>query len=85
MFIILLTGNRVGDIKNRLGDLAQTNKSIIDIFKIIDSEDEDLLQIKQGSKLIKNLIKGQIEFKDVWFKYETRNEYSLKGVNFKIK
>jgi len=46
MFIILLTGNRVGDIKNRLGDLAQTNKSIIDIFKIIESEDEDLLQIK---------------------------------------
>ncbi len=29
--------------------------------------------------------KGDIEFKDVWFKYSTSNEWIFKGLNLRIK
>ena len=36
-------------------------------------------------KLTKNTFKGEIEFRDVWFRYPTRrNEWVFKGLNLKI-
>ena len=32
----------------------------------------------------KPVINGNIEFKDVWFKYPTRDQYVLKKINLKI-
>ena len=31
-----------------------------------------------------NRFEGRIEFKDVWFKYPTRDEWILRGVSFVI-
>jgi len=43
-------------------------------------EDEDQIQVKNGSKLLSTPIKGEIEFKNVSFEYKTRKEGVLTSV-----
>lgn len=49
------------------------------IFKLIDDKDQ---QEKDGEKEID--IKGEIEFRDVWFSYAGDEEYILKSASFKV-
>ena len=53
----------------QIPDLVKIKVALRDIFKILDSADEDQLQIKDKSELINRPIEGNIEFKDVSFKY----------------
>ena len=48
-------------------------------FKLMDTEGED------PSFEVIPLFKGEIEFKDLWFKYKDGEDYVLKGLNLKIK
>lgn len=52
------------------------------VFEILDEEVKEKHVIK-GVKS-KNMLKGDIEFKNVWFKYG-KGDYILKDLNFKIK
>lgn len=55
------------------------------IFGLLDSEDEIQIHEKTNPNAIKSgEIKGDIEFKDVVFKYPTREKIVLKKINFKI-
>ncbi len=50
------------------------------VFKVMDNEDVT----KNAGTHKPNLVKGEIEFKDVWFAYEAEN-YVLKNINFSAK
>jgi len=51
---------------------------------ILDDKDEDMIQINEKSKMLKKQINGNFEFKDIMFKYESRNEYLFKNFNLEI-
>jgi ABC-type multidrug transport system fused ATPase/permease subunit len=69
----------------QIPDLVKIKIALRDIFKILDSTDEDQLQIHENSKLINRPIVGNIEFKDVSFKYQSREEIVLTNVSFSVK
>lgn len=69
----------------QIPDLVKIKIALRDIFKILDSADEDQLQIHANSKLINKPIVGNIEFKDVSFKYQSREEIVLTNVSFSVK
>jgi ABC-type bacteriocin/lantibiotic exporter with double-glycine peptidase domain len=48
----------------------------------MDSEDEDQMQIREGSKLLKTDIKGDIKLEDISFKYESRQTSLFEGFDF---
>ena len=61
-----------------LNDYGKTTISIDRINEILNIEEEDLIS---GEK---HEIKGNIEFKNVYFKYPNNNQYVLKNICFKI-
>jgi len=69
--------------------LGKANAAADKIFKITDSKSKiDPLDTQEQNK--KDLImdenfRGEIEFKNVWFRYPTRKQdWVLKGLNLKI-
>lgn len=66
-------------------DVAAAKNSAANIFEILDSEDEDQLQVKQESKLLRTKIRGHLEFRNVSFKYESRNESVFSNLNLEIR
>ncbi|MDK2906249.1 MAG: ATP-binding cassette, subfamily bacterial [Petrotoga sp.] len=60
-------------------DLGKMKVSLKRIYEILNEEKEDL-----DSGIIDIKLKGDIEFKDVWFGY-TKDKPILKGVSFRIK
>lgn len=66
-------------------DAAAAKNSAANIFEIQDSLDEDQLQIESGSKMLKTPIRGHIVFKNVTFKYESRDHNAVENLNFEIK
>ena len=73
IYSIMFAGMTAGNNSHFMPDVASAKNSAANIFEILDSEDEDQLQIKEGSQLLKTPIKGHIQFKNVAFKYETRD------------
>lgn len=69
IYSIMFAGMTAGNNSHFMPDVANANNSAANIFEILDSEDEDQIQIKDGSKLLKTPIKGNIQLKDVAFKY----------------
>lgn len=63
-------------------DAGAAKAAAINLFKILDHKPD--IDIDEQNKL-KTPIKGDIEFKNVWFKYPSRNKHVLQGVSFKIK
>jgi ABC-type bacteriocin/lantibiotic exporter with double-glycine peptidase domain len=51
----------------------------------MDSEDEDQMQIREGSKLLKTPIEGDIKLEGIDFKYDSRHTSVFEGFNFQIK
>lgn len=67
------------DLSERYNVLQNSTASAERIFNLLDDKDHI---IKNGDKVLSK-IKGDIEFRNVWFFYKP-NEWVLKGVNFKI-
>lgn len=55
------------------------------IFEILDSEDEEQIQIKEKSLMLKEGITGEISLEDVSFKYSNRQQYVFQNMNISIK
>lgn len=85
IYSIMFAGMTAGNNSHFMPDVANAKNSASNIFEILDSEDEDQLQIKDESKLLKTPIKGNIQLKNVSFKYETRDEQIFKNLNLEIK
>ena len=73
IFAIMFSGMTAGNNMHFAPDVTAAKKSASNIFLIQDSLDEDQLQIESGSKMLKSKINGNIVFKNVSFKYESRD------------
>jgi len=72
---------------NQFGpDVGKAKKAAIKIFSYIDSKSRiNAVDIEPTAIKVPEHFKGEIEFKDVWFRYPTRaNEWVFKGLNLKI-
>jgi ATP-binding cassette subfamily B (MDR/TAP) protein 1 len=81
----MFTGITAGNNAHFMPDVAAAKNSAANIFEVLDSEDEDQLQIKEESKMLKTPIQGHIQLRAVDFKYETRDEYVFKNLNLEIR
>ncbi|MBD3233876.1 MAG: ATP-binding cassette domain-containing protein [candidate division Zixibacteria bacterium] len=70
----------IRDLAEKYNILQSAMASSERIFKLLDREPE-IVSPKDGVKPEK--LKGEIEFKNVWFAYEDEN-YVLKNLNFKV-
>jgi ATP-binding cassette subfamily B (MDR/TAP) protein 1 len=59
--------------------------SAISIFNILDGEDEEDIQTKENSKMLKEGINGNIKFENISFQYEGRLNKVFEDLNFEIK
>ncbi len=53
------------------------------VFKVLDNEDIAVPAIKEASEPWPVIVKGKVEFQDVWFGY-SESQYVLKDISFKI-
>ena len=70
----------VGGTVNFMPDAATAKNAAANLFLILDTEDEDGLQRREESKMLKEGISGDIEFKEVRFKCQSRNQELLDGL-----
>ncbi|MEN9647559.1 MAG: hypothetical protein RLY57_363 [Candidatus Parcubacteria bacterium] len=85
VFVVSALGQLVGSINSLLKSIAgeaERNLYITDIYKVLDTKPY-ITRSKNPIKLHLNKA-PLIEFKDVWFKYEGREEWILKGINLTI-
>lgn len=67
--------------------MGKAKKAAVKIFTYIDTQPKiNALEIpKEAIKIDRKTFRGEIEFRNVWFRYPTRkNEWVFKGLNLKI-
>jgi len=82
IFAILFAAYGAGNAMQYAPDVGSARAAGVSIFEILDREPK--IKIDAPNQIVRGDIKGEIEFKNVWFKYPTRTEHVLKGVNFKV-
>jgi len=89
MYAMLFGAISMGNAQSFGPDVGKANAAANSIFKIIDSKShidpmgED--EINKRPLVQDNSFRGEIEFRDVWFRYPTRkSDWILKGLNLKI-
>ena len=85
IYAIMFSGMTAGNNAHFMPDAAAAKTSAINLFEIQDSQDQDQKQIEQNSKLLKTPIYGNIQFRNVTFKYQTRDHAVFKNLSFEIK
>lgn len=74
VYAIMFAGMTAGNNSHFMPDMAASKNSAANLFEILDSQDEDQIQIDQNSKMLKiGIENGDIELDDISFKYESRN------------
>jgi len=63
-------------------DIGAAQKAAVNIFKIFDTK--PAIDINDSKQTVRTPIKGDIEFKNVWFKYPTREKQILQDFSLKI-
>ena len=71
-----------GNATNALPEAGSAKQAAIELFKLIDMKSEIDIKDEEG-KITKEIV-GNIEFRNVSFKYPTRAQYILKNLNLKI-
>jgi len=82
IFGVLFAAFGAGNAMQYAPDVGAARVAAKSIFKILDSQPK--IKIDDPQQNCKQPIQGEIEFKDVWFRYPTRPKYILKGLSFKI-
>ena len=85
IYAIVFSGMTAGNNAHFMPDMAAGKKAAASIFQILDEKDEDQLQEESGSKMLKNKIEGEISFKNVSFKYESRDHHVFRDLSFDVK
>lgn len=85
IFGIMFSAMTVGNSSHFMPDIAEGKNSAANLFLIQDAEDEDQKQIREESKLIGEGCDGEIEVKNIEFKYESRKETLFKNFSMNIK
>ena len=73
IYAVLFSGMTAGNNAHFIPDVASSKKSAANIFLILDSLDEDQLQVEAKSKMLKTPIHGRISVRKISFGYETRD------------
>ena len=85
VFLVSVMGQLVGSISSILQDVArqfEKNLYVDDIFKVLDTK--PFVKRRKNPIALKLEKAPTIEFKDVWFKYDGREDWILSGVNLVI-
>ena len=86
-FAIMFGGYAAGQASQFGPDVGRAKKAALSIFSYIDIPSKiNAVDIPESMRKIEAKgFKGEIEFRDVWFRYPTRkNEWVFKGLNLKI-
>jgi len=81
-FGVVFAALGVSQVAQFAPDVGSARNAAVSIFKVLDAK--PLIDIDDPSQNVKSEITGDIEFKNVWFKYPTRPKTILKGLNLKI-
>ena len=81
----MFAGMTAGNNAHFMPDTAACKNSAANLFEIQDSQDEDQMQTAENSKMLRTGANGDIELKDVDFKYESRNEFVFKHMNIQVR
>lgn len=84
IFVIWTSTAISGNNFQFIPDIGKAKSSAAKIFTILDSEDEDQIQEKGNSKRLKSGIEGNISIENVSFKYPSRNNPVLSGLNVQV-
>jgi len=85
MFAVIFGGFSAAQASSMGPDLAKGIDAAEKIFKIVDTPSEINAIEDDLSKKSASHLKGEIEFRDVWFRYPQRLEqWVFKGLNLKI-
>jgi len=82
IFGIMFAAMGAGNAMQFAPDVGSATNAAIDIFKILDTK--PAIDIDDPKQNVKKPIKGDIEFRNIWFKYPSREKQILKGLNLKI-
>ena len=85
MFALTFAGMSTGNNAHFMPEAGVAQNAAANLFLILDTEDEDQVQTREESKMLKEGINGDIEFKNINFKYESRNEELFKGLSLNVK
>ncbi len=86
VFMVSVLGQLVGSINSILADIARQfdrNQYVTDIFKVLDTK--PYVRRKENPHRLDISEAPTIEFKNVWFKYDGREDWILKDINLTIK
>jgi len=64
-------------------DVGSAKNSAMNIFRILDTK--PAIDIDDPAQTVRTPIKGDIEFKNVWFKYPSREKQIFKGLSFTVR
>jgi len=82
VFGIMFAAMGAGQTSQWAPDSNAAKNAARNLFKILDHKPE--IDIDDPNQDVRTPIKGNIEFRNVWFKYPTRPKQILKGLNMKI-
>ena len=85
IFLVLFASVSAGNNAIYMSDISTGRTGAKTIFNVIDLEDEHEARRNSNSKMLKQPIKGDIEFIDVDFKYKSRDHLTLNKFNLKIR
>ena len=75
VYSLLFAANAIGQAQQYAPDMGKAYAALFGIYGMLDQKSA----ITSPEKPTTNVIKGKIEFKDVSFKYPTRDDYVLQG------
>lgn len=84
IYAIVFAGMTAGNNAHFMPDAAACKNSAANLFEILDSQDEEQMQIAEKSLLLKDGASGDIVVEDVDFKYDSRNEYVFRNMNLVV-
>jgi ATP-binding cassette subfamily B (MDR/TAP) protein 1 len=73
----------IGNAMQNAGDAGAATNAAINIFHILDTK--PAIDIDDVNQTVRSPITGNIEFKNVWFKYPSREKQIFSGLNLTIK
>jgi len=73
----------IGNALQFAPDVGSAKSAAINVFDILDTK--PAIDIDDPNQTVRNPIKGDIEFRNVWFKYPSREKQIFKGLNLKLK
>ncbi|KRW98762.1 P-loop containing nucleoside triphosphate hydrolase [Pseudocohnilembus persalinus] len=86
VFSVMNAAVGAGNNNAFMTDIGTAYNAAKNLLNLLDEKDENQLHKEEIFDPISDFskFKGEIEFKDVVFKYPTRNKYVLNGISFKI-